>query len=141
MKKRSVSVLILVSALIIVFVAHSAWAGSPQSHRWEGVAIGIGAAILGSALYQHHKSLSYRQPEPCPAPVRPYPSARIRPKWGHWEWRREWVPATYKEVWNPGHYDDRGVWIEGHWIEIVDKPGYWTEKKVWVAGRSGRYRR
>jgi hypothetical protein len=49
--------------------------------------------------------------------------------------RKEWVQPTYKRVWNPGHYARRGEWIEGQWIEIVDRPGYWTEVRVWVSRR------
>lgn len=35
-------------------ISTSVWAGSKQQHRWEGVAIGVGAAIVGSALIHHH---------------------------------------------------------------------------------------
>jgi hypothetical protein len=37
------------------------WAGSKQQHRWEGVAIGVGAVIAGSALISHNAyRLSWR---------------------------------------------------------------------------------
>lgn len=138
MKKRSISLVILVFALSAAMIAGPAWAGSAQHNRWKGVAIGVGAAILGSVIYQHHKQSSPRKIDPCPDSVhhRFPPAHHTR---GHWVVKKEWIPPTYKEVWNPGHYDRRGGWVEGHWIEIEDKPGYWTERRVWVAGKSGRH--
>jgi len=45
---------IVLSAITVIiagsFITTSAWAGSRQRHRWEGVAIGVGAAIVGSAI-------------------------------------------------------------------------------------------
>lgn len=135
MKNRSILLIILVSVLSVVIISNSAWAGSVQHNRWEGVAIGIGAAILGSAIFNQYKNSPSYKTEPCPDVVRPqFPPAYPARK-GHWEVRKEWTPPTYKEVWNPGHYDRSGRWVEGHWIEIVDKPGYWVERQVWVAGK------
>jgi hypothetical protein len=45
---------ILLAAITIImgisFITTSTWAGSKQRHRWEGVAIGVGAAVVGSAI-------------------------------------------------------------------------------------------
>jgi hypothetical protein len=140
MKKRSIFLIVLVSVLSTVILVNPAWAGSAQHNRWKGVAIGIGAAILGSAIYHQYKNSSSYKTEPCPdAAYHRFPPAHHTRR-GYWEIRKEWIPPAYKEVWNPGHYDRRGEWVEGHWIRIVDRPGYWTEKRVWVAGKSGRHR-
>jgi hypothetical protein len=127
---------LIAAALIMLFAftvsVPSAWAGSPQKYRWEGVAIGVGAAILGKVLLDHHQS--YR-PEARPAPrptVVQHHYYRPAPPAGHWETRREWMPPAYENLWNPGHYDRRGHWIEGHWMRLQTQPGYWAEKKVWV---------
>ena len=52
--------MLLISLVIVLFeitlVSSTALAGSKQRHRWEGVAIGVGAAILGHAIYQTHKA-------------------------------------------------------------------------------------
>ena len=138
MKIRSLTLLVLASALALTLTANSAFAGGRHHERWKGIAIGVGAAILGSAILSHnnyHTSIAY---ENCavPPPVHVKPSHRG----GHWEVRDEWVPPTYKTVWNPGHYNPRGEWVEGVWIEIVDNPGYWTEKRVWVTANI-RHRR
>jgi len=50
MKNKRAVMVILTTTLCCSFLVTSAWAGSKQRHRWEGVAIGVGAAILGAAL-------------------------------------------------------------------------------------------
>ena len=50
-KKLFIAVAMVLS---LVLTSTSVWAGPKQQHRWEGVAIGVGAAILGSALINHH---------------------------------------------------------------------------------------
>lgn len=128
--KKLLSIGLIVVFGVTVFTT-GAYAGSKQRHRWEGVAIGIGAVILGKALIDgiHHSRASVYAP-----PARPLPSKhhyRERPA-GHWETRREWVPPQYEKVWNPGHYDDYGRWVAGRWIQIEVEQGYWVEKDVWV---------
>jgi hypothetical protein len=83
MKKKRVFLVILTTILCCSFAVTSAWAGAKQRYRWEGVAIGIGAAILGSALlntcyYPESPQPVYYKPRPVycgPAPVyyRPAP--------------------------------------------------------------------
>ena len=125
---------LLVATLIVLFAftvsVPSTWAGSPQKHRWEGVAIGVGAAILGKVLFDHH----VQRPAPAPAPrvaQLHYHQSPPAPA-GHWETHREWVPPSYKEVWNPDHYDRQGRFVKGHWMRLESSPGYWTERQIWV---------
>jgi len=152
-------------AVIFAFVvlAPEAQAGNVQRNRWEGIAIGLGAAILGSAILgqyrldhsrepvqatvsdlrrelpKYREPVYYRTPDPESKHhrhryIRADHPKRHRCK-GKWEMRKEWVPPTYKRVWNPGHYNRRGKWVPGHWIEIEDTPGYWIKTRVWVARR------
>ena len=159
---RKTSLIIPTVAAIFTFAALTpvSHAGNVQRSRWEGLAIGIGTAILGSAIYSQYKNdhqQSYAAYSPAPSPGgdsfayngpghhpgfkqhrrhdyrKHYDRRHHRP--GHWEVRKEWVPPTYKKVWNPGHYSRRGEWVTGHWIEIEDVAGYWTETRVWVARR------
>jgi len=132
-KKRFVIIAVVVTS--IALVTAPAFAGSKQQHRWEGVAIGVGAAILGHAIYQAHKDVSqprvvYVEPEPAPRYHHPRPKHRR----GHWEWQKTWVAPSYEKVWNPGHYDRKGRWVPGHWIEVKTSDGYWTKERVWIAG-------
>ncbi|MBW2196052.1 MAG: hypothetical protein JRF37_11025 [Deltaproteobacteria bacterium] len=48
--KKQISIFVLVTALLLLFSVDPVWAGSRARYRWEGVAIGLGAAIIGSAL-------------------------------------------------------------------------------------------
>jgi len=140
MKTKKLLISLSVAIITIAMITTPALAGSKQSHRWEGVAIGVGAAILGHAIYQAHKEAS--QPQVVyvePAPVYEYRSSMHGPKHrrGHWEWQKTWVPPTYETVWNPGHYNPNGSWIQGHWIEVQTSDGHWTQERVWIAENHG----
>jgi len=128
MAMKKIMVFIMIAAVSISFSVQSAFAGSKQHYRWEGVAIGVGAAILGHALLN---SCNDRYPceevrvyhRPCPPPHR----------YGYWETRSVWVEPDCRKVWNPGHYDCHGRWFSGRWQMIERSPGYWQEEKVWVS--------
>ena len=131
--------MILISMLLsLLFAVNASRAGNVQRNRWEGVAIGIGAAILGNALINHHR---YSQPSHPAAYYPRHPRIEHRyhhprpPRLGHWEIRNVWVPPTHKRVWNPAHHTRKGKWVPGCWIEIVDQPGYWEERRVRVSRR------
>ena len=135
MKKYSVFAVTLLIMISFLFFTNSAWAGSKHSYRLGGVAIGIGAAILGHALIKNHKNYSPPDPVYHSPKYRRHSSSRYSRHRGYWEVHKEWVPPSYQKVWNPGHYSPNGQWIEAHWMKIVDQSGYWQETKVWVAGR------
>jgi hypothetical protein len=109
MKKRNLIIIITASVFTLIFVLPSAWAGSPQQYRWEGVAIGVGAAIVGSVLlnnclYAHPPTrVVYRYVSPLPH--RYYPPSRYR---RHWDVGKSWVPNRRPRAWNPGHYNHHG---------------------------------
>jgi hypothetical protein len=168
--KKSLFTIIIAFIFAFVALVPAAHAGNVQRQRWEGIAIGIGAAIIGSAIlnqkragnYDRHDQIIYR-PAPSRGDIptgyshresdpeyRQYPSHDNRPHSpnyrrpghtrgdhgrGHWKVRKEWVPPTYKKVWNPGHYNRRGKWKTGHWITMEDRPGYWTKTRIWVSRR------
>ena len=141
MKKRSLSLIVIITTITMLFTVNSAFAGSRHHERWKGVAIGLGAAIIGSAILNNSRDYSYRDSDYCEAAVRVPPRPRPHYK-GHWEVRNEWVPPVYKTVWNPAHYNKRGDWIGGAWMKIEERPGYWKEERVWVAAHKsnqGRY--
>ena len=136
MKKKKLFIVLVTFILCLSFMIPSASAGNVQRNRWEGVAIGIGAALLGTAFIHHYRdSASTRAAVHDPYPPAPYyhrDRYRCKPS-GHWEERKVWVQPVYKRVWNPSHYDRRGRWVPGHWIKIEKKPGYWTKERVWVS--------
>jgi hypothetical protein len=139
MKTNKLLISLVITLFGIALVSSSALAGSKQRHRWEGVAIGVGAAILGHAIYQSHQA--ERQPQVVYVePERTY-GGNHGPEYrcGHWEWQKTWVPPTYEKVWNPGHYNRKGHWVSGHWIEVETSDGHWIQERVWVADIRGRY--
>ena len=134
MNKKSFLIFVFIALFSVSLLPSPAQAGSAQRYRWEGVAIGIGAAILGSALLHHNRQDVYYG---RPYNGSEYGSYRPRQPYrsGHWEMRKEWVLPTYRRVWNPGHYNRYNEWVPGGWIEIADRPGYWIKTRVWVAHR------
>lgn len=54
MKMAKKFIIAVATVLTFCMMSPSVWAGSKQQHLWEGVAIGVGAAIVGSTLINHH---------------------------------------------------------------------------------------
>lgn len=103
----------------------------------EGVAIGIGGAIVGNAAIQHQRQYAsrkysrrhgqgygYRPPRHhrrhygyrSPwrhGPGYGYRSHRRYGYRGYWRMGKGLSPYFYKKVWNPGHYNRYGQWIPG----------------------------
>jgi hypothetical protein len=133
MKTKKLLISLVIALVAVALVHSSALAGSKQRHRWEGIAIGVGAAILGHAIYQSHQAA--HQPQVVYVePERAYGNHRFpEPRHGHWEWQPTWIPPTYEKVWNPGHYNRNGHWVAGHWMEVETSDGHWARQRVWVA--------
>lgn len=127
MHTKKIWIILIVGLVSFFLIIPSSWAGEAQRHRWEGVALGIGAAIIGSALYNQYYS------QYSPAPV--YQKLRPRRPNGHWEYQKVWASPTYKKVWNPGHYNKIGKWVPGKWIQVETEPGHWVKEKIWVSSR------
>ena len=127
MNTKRIMTLLLIPFISIAFSVSAAWAGSAQRHRVEGAVIGIGALLLTQAIINHHDAYAVDST----SNLRKHHHHRA----GHWDTQKKWVPAQYKKVWNPGHYDRRGRWVRGHWTQLLIKPGYWVEEKVWVSYR------
>ncbi|MFH1489088.1 MAG: hypothetical protein ABII06_09300, partial [Pseudomonadota bacterium] len=86
MKKKNVFTLWLALVLCVSLMATSVWAGPKQRHRWQGVAIGVGAAVLGTALLKAYQA---------PRPAHP-PRTVVVPAWN---------PPPYKSRWEGGHWE------------------------------------
>lgn len=63
-KKLFLAAIMVLVGISVTFT--SAWAGSKQRHRWEGVAIGVGAAVVGGAILN---SVAHGAYVPAPAAV------------------------------------------------------------------------
>lgn len=128
MNRKRMFTIIFVGIIAIAITASASWAGSRGRHQLEGFAIGVGALLLTKAIIDHHHDTvvvaptthkhRHRRPHHKPS--------------GYWEVRKEWVPAIHKKVWNPGHYNRRGIWVGGRWIKVETHPGHWTKRRIWV---------
>jgi hypothetical protein len=133
MNGKKIVTTLLIAIFAIFAVASTSLAGDAHHYRMEGLAWGIGAAILGKVLLdQHRNQYGTAAPAPQPAVIENHYYQSPPEPAGHWETSRQWVPPTYKNVWNPGHYNRGGHWMRGHWIQMEDQPGYWQERNVWV---------
>lgn len=136
MKKISTS--LLVAICLTAFISVPAFAGEKQRHRWEGVAIGVGAAILGHAILSNHDD--HRDDAPTQVTVIQKEDRHHRARAAHHEdhrrkARKVWVPPVCERVWNSGHYNRRGDWVTGRWITLETQPGYWAKEGQWRACR------
>ena len=145
MKKKTLFIMFISIVLAWTITAPPVRAGSPQQHLWQGVAIGVGAAIIGGSLFHHarhsghsrkhmrrHSRPAYYQTSP-PQQVYVAPACPPRQPRGHWELQKTWVPSVCEKTWNPGHYNRKHRWIPGRWIRIETQPGYFRTEKVWVS--------
>lgn len=76
MKNKKLLITMFTTMLCCSFLLTSAWAGAEQRYRWEGIAIGIGAAVLGNALFN---ACCYSQPGPAPVCYSPPPVVYYSP--------------------------------------------------------------
>ena len=153
MNKKNIIAGTLTAILLFVIFSTPAAAGSRQRGRWEGFAIGLGAAVLGHTLIHHHHATGHYR-----APVDRHPPRRFhhnrhghrkphvdrhpprhryhhRHRHGHWQWQRVWVPPAFKKTWKPGHHGRRGRGNPGRWVKVPVRRGYWKKERVWAAGR------
>lgn len=153
MNTKSIIAAGLTAILLLVLIGTPAAAGSRERGRFEGFALGFGAAVLGHALlHHHHASGHYHAPVDRHPPQRKHfdhrphglhkppidrhsPRHRYDRRRGHWELQRIWVPPVYKKKWKPGHRNPRGRWIPGCWSRVTVSRGYWKKERIWVVGR------
>lgn len=114
---------------------HHAPHHNAKNNVLEGVVLGAGALILGTAIAQSlNKPCQTGQIHALHAPPRPGPRKRHR-KRGHWEMKKVWVAPVYKTRWNPAHYDAQGRWVRGRHQQFLVADGFWKKERVWVKPR------
>jgi len=104
----------------------------------EGVVIGAGAFILGTAIAQSlNRPSQTAQIHAAPVSPRPYPPTNYHSKRPnkHWKIKKIWVAPIYETRWNPAHYDAQGRWVQGRHQQFLVADGYWKKKRVRVKHR------
>lgn len=134
--------LISITTAVVMFICLTTAPAQADRKTREGFLLGIGAAVLGTAIYQSlDRSPGYREPQRyhgSPAFERG-PQCRDD-RWhdkraaGHWRIERIWVGPVYDTRWNPGHYNRKGHWVGGRYETFKVRDGYWEERRV-----RGRY--
>jgi len=124
----------IIGLIVGMLLAQSSlsFAGDRVRGRWEGVAIGLGAATLYN-LFAHGRPSPvippprshYSKPVPCYPPVVQAPA-------GHRENQRVWIPERRETVWVSSHYIN-GNLVSGHY-EVRIFPGYYEDRRIWVEG-------
>ena len=140
MKKTAIASVAFIFAFSVL--VSDSYAGHGSHERWEGVAIGLTVAIIGTALIQQNRDKHNRAHRRSSVTV--YKSSpprhhkrygRFHHRSGHWEIRKIWVPPEYRKEWNPGRYNRKGRWKPRGWIRVVVNSGYWKKERVWVPHR------
>lgn len=136
---KQIALLTLMS--LFCFSTLPAQAGPARRHTLEGIAIGTGIALMGTALVQgltrerapscERRGNYPRHREPGYGP--PHRSYANHAPRGHWELQKVWIADEYERRWNPGHYNRRGHWVEGCYEKFLVNPGYWQAERVWVS--------
>ncbi len=148
MRTKRFMIGLLTGSIFFVMINTNALAGNVQRNRWEGVAIGVAATLLGQALLDHHHQ-AYGHAEPHRNTVglhrghHDYRSKAYgqRPpkKSRHRQFQKVWIAPVHKKSWNSGHYNRRGRWVPGHWIHMQIKPGHWSTQPIVSAHRPGQH--
>lgn len=132
---KKIAILVTIVVFGVITTAGSGHAGHRGHHHGgllEGVIIGAGAAILGTAI------ISGITPPPRYERIYVNDGYDSDDEWydrcdrGRWSVERVWVEPVYKERWIPGHYSRRGYWIPGRYHCVMIREGYWETRRVWV---------
>jgi hypothetical protein len=142
MRPRNLFIIVVAGVLLTSLLSQPVWAKSPQRYRWEGVAIGLGAALLGSAILHDSRNSryarNYSRPQHQPRYNRHYQKPRHRPRhykrYGYrpcdyYDYERFWVPPVYNHFWRPGRYDPYERGVRGRWKKRMNRPGHWEERR------------
>jgi hypothetical protein len=121
-KMKNTWMITAIAVVSLCLASTSTWAGSKQQYRWEGVAIGVGAAIVGSALinnhlYGHHGgpsvALSFNYRETHRHPPRYHGSYKRNHGDRHNHWRSHVRRPQYRSPYRHGYshgYGHRKSW-------------------------------
>ena len=134
--------LISIATATAMFICFSAAPARADRKTTEGFLLGIGAAVLGTAIYQSlDRDPGYRAPQRHHGPPSFERGSQCRED--RWHVKRHgrplkieriWVAPVYETRWNPGHYNRKGHWVGGRYETFKVRDGYWEERRV-----RGRY--
>lgn len=135
--------LISIITAFVVFICLSTAPAHADRKTREGFLLGVGAAVLGTVIYQGlNQPSGHRAPHRYHVPPAYERNPQCRDtRWhaqrpaGRWEIERIWMEPVYETRWNPGHYNRKGHWVSGRHEKFRIQDGYWEERRVWVRVR------
>lgn len=133
-------ILMSMMTAVVMLICLSTAPAHADRKTMEGVLLGVGAAVLGTAIYQglnqssgyraprqHHVTPVYGRGSQCRNDPR-----HARQPVERWEIQRIWVDPVYETRWNPGHYNRKGHWVSGRYETFQVQDGYWEQRRVRV---------
>lgn len=133
-------ILISITTAVVTIICLSTAPAHADRKTTEGFLLGIGAAVLGTAIYQSlDRSPGYSEPHrrhvaPGYGRGSQYRNDQrhARQSFERWEIQRIWVAPVYDTRWNPGHYNRQGYWVSGRHETFKVQDGYWEQRRVRV---------
>jgi len=129
----------MTTAVVMLILLATAPAHADRKTR-EGFMLGVGAAVLGSMIYQGlNHPYGHREPYRHAGP----PAYERGPqcqdnRWhaqrpaGYWGIKKVWVEPVYETRRHPGHPKNKGKWNSGRHERYMVRDGHWKEVRVWV---------
>lgn len=130
--------LISITTAVVMFVCLSTVPAHADRKTTEGFLLGIGAAVLGTAIYKsldrspgdsvpnrHHGAPAFERGAQCRGD-----QWHVKGPGSPWKIERIWVEPVYETRWNPGHYNRKGHWVQGRYETFKVRDGFWKEVRV-----------
>lgn len=127
--------MILVTGILLAVSVVPGHAGSRDRHLVEGIIIGTGAVIIGTAIAHEIRGNGGA----VVVKERRHYRHRNRHQNRHHNWDRRhgrrgrgdrvWVEPIHGLRWNPGHYNRRGFWVQGRHEKVIVRDGFWDKRR------------
>ncbi len=130
----------LVTGMLLAVSVVPGHAGSREQHLVEGIIIGTGAVIIGTAIAHEIRGNGGA----CVVKQRRQYRHRNRHqnrdrRHGRVERvERVWVEPIYGVRWKSGHYNRRGFWVQGRHEKVIVRDGFWEKKRKRNRNRNRR---
>ncbi len=134
--------LISMTTAVVMFICLSTVPAQADRKTREGFLLGVGAAVLGSVIYQGlNQPYAYRGTQRHHSPPAYYndrgtqcrnPRMYHRGPAGRWEVKRIWVEPGRDARWQSDHRHRKGKWNHSRHDKFKGRDGYRNEVRVWI---------
>lgn len=134
--------LISITTAVVVFICLSTAPAQADRKTREGFLLGVGAAVLGSVIYQGlNQPYAYQGSQRHHGPTVYYntrgtqcrnPRMYDRHSAGRWEGRQIWVKPGHDSRWKSDRHHRKGKWNNSRHDKFKGRDGYRNEVRVWI---------